>query len=88
LNVGRGGVVDEPALIAALRDGRLAGAYLDVFAEEPLPSESPLWTLPNVIVTPHNSAASRGNEHRQAELFLRNLVRYGRGEALENEVRA
>ncbi len=88
LNVSRGGVIDEPALIASLRDGRLGGAYLDVFAEEPLPSESPLWALPNVIVTPHNSAVSRGNERRQAEIFLRNLVRYGRGEPLLNEVRA
>jgi len=88
LNVARGGVVDEPALIAALRERRLAGAYLDVFAEEPLPSESPLWTLPNVIVTPHNSAASRGNERRQTEIFLRNLVRYGRGEPLQNEARS
>ena len=88
LNVSRGGVVDEPALIAALREGRIAGAYLDVFAEEPLPSESPLWRLSNVIVTPHNSSVSRGNERRAAEIFLRNLVRYGRGEALVNEVRA
>jgi phosphoglycerate dehydrogenase-like enzyme len=88
LNVSRGGVVDEPALIAALRDGRIAGAYLDVFAEEPLPRESPLWTLPNVIVTPHNSSVSRGNERRAAEIFLRNLARYGRGEPLLNEVRA
>ncbi len=88
LNVSRGGVVDELALIAALREGRLAGAYLDVFAEEPLPRESPLWTLPNVIVTPHNSSVSRGNEQRAADIFLRNLVRYGRGERLANEVRA
>ncbi len=87
LNVSRGGVVDEPALIEALRAGRLGGAYLDVAAVEPLPPSSPLWTLPNVIVTPHNSSVSRGNERRQTELFLRNLVRYGRGEALENEVR-
>ncbi|MGH7290608.1 MAG: NAD(P)-dependent oxidoreductase, partial [Myxococcota bacterium] len=79
---------DEPALIAALRDGHLAGAYLDVFAQEPLPSESPLWTLPNVIATPHNSAASTGNEARATQIFLRNLVRYGRGEPLENELRA
>jgi len=86
LNVSRGGVVDEPALVAALASGRLAGAYLDVFATEPLPADSPLWTLPNVIATPHNSAAARGNERRQTEVFLANLVRYGRGEPLENEV--
>jgi phosphoglycerate dehydrogenase-like enzyme len=88
LNVSRGGVVDEPALIDALRDGRLAGAYLDVTAEEPLPPASPLWTLPNVIVTPHNASVSRGNEARQSALFLQNLVRYGRGQPLLNEARA
>ncbi|HXX46817.1 MAG TPA: D-2-hydroxyacid dehydrogenase [Myxococcota bacterium] len=86
LNVARGEIVDESALTAALRDGRLGGAYLDVFAREPLPGESPLWTLPNVIATPHNSAASRGNEARQVEIFLDNLARYGRGEPLRNEV--
>jgi phosphoglycerate dehydrogenase-like enzyme len=88
LNVSRGGVVDEPALIEALESGQLGGAYLDVFAKEPLPATSPLWTLPNVIATPHNSASARGNERRQTELFLANLVRYGRGEPLLNEVRA
>ena len=88
LNVARGEIVDEAALVESLRDGRIAGAYLDVFATEPLPSESPLWSLPNVIATPHNSAASRGNEARQIEIFLENLARFGRGETLENEVRA
>jgi len=88
LNVARGGIVDERALIAALRGGHVAGAYLDVFAEEPLPADSPLWTLPNVIATPHNSSVSRGNEARRNRIFLRNLVRFGRGEALSNEVRA
>jgi phosphoglycerate dehydrogenase-like enzyme len=88
LNVARGEIVDEAALIESLRDGRLAGAYLDVFATEPLPSESPLWRMPNVIATPHNSAASRGNEARQIEIFLDNLARFARGEPLRNEVRA
>ncbi len=87
LNVARGEIVDEGALIESLRDGRLAGAYLDVFASEPLPPESPLWSLPNVLATPHNSAASRGNEARQVEIFLDNLARFGRGEPLRNEVR-
>ena len=88
INVARGEIVDEGALIESLRDGRLGGAYLDVFAREPLAPESPLWSLPNVIVTPHNSAASRGNEARQIEIFLDNLARFGRGEPLRNEVRA
>jgi phosphoglycerate dehydrogenase-like enzyme len=58
VNVGRGGVVDEPALVDALRERRIAGAVLDVFAAEPLPDSSPLWTLPNVLVTPHAAALS------------------------------
>ena len=56
INVGRGPVVDELALVDALREGRLAGAGLDVFAEEPLPKDSPLWGIPNVIITPHSGA--------------------------------
>ncbi len=85
LNVGRGELVDEAALVDALRKGHLAGAYLDVFEVEPLPAASPLWDLPGVIVTPHNSAASRGNERRQAEAFLRNLRHWVRDEPLSNE---
>jgi phosphoglycerate dehydrogenase-like enzyme len=86
LSVGRGEVVDEAALVDALRKGQVGGAYLDVFETEPLPADSPLWDLPNVLVTPHNSAASRGNERRQAESFLANLARFGRGEPLRHEV--
>ncbi len=87
LNIARGEVIDEPALIAALQSGHLGGAYLDVFATEPLPPESPLWDLPNVIVTPHNSAIAAGNDARTVQYFLRNLRAWGRGEPLENEVR-
>ena len=86
LNVARGEVIDEPAMIAALRSGALAGAYLDVFVEEPLPPSSPLWDLPNVIVTPHNSASSTGNVARALDIFLRNLERWVRDKPLENEV--
>jgi phosphoglycerate dehydrogenase-like enzyme len=86
INIGRGEIVDEPALIAALTSGQLGGAYLDVFAQEPLPADSPLWTLPNVLVTPHNSAASAGNEARVNAIFLDNLKRWQRNQPLLNEV--
>ena len=87
LNIARGEVIDEPALIAALESGALRGAYLDVFAQEPLPAESPLWSMPNVIISPHNSAISAGNRGRQAEYFFRNLKAFAKGDAMENEVR-
>jgi len=86
VNVGRGGLVEEPALVAALREGRLGGAGLDVFETEPLPPESPLWELPNVIVTPHASGDTRENWPRACEIFLDNLGRFARGEPLRNEV--
>ncbi len=85
VNVGRGDLVDEPALIAALTHGRLGGAGLDVFATEPLPSDSPLWDLPNVIMTPHNSANTGSSGVAAAEIFLANLARYVSGEPLHNE---
>jgi D-2-hydroxyacid dehydrogenase (NADP+) len=86
INVARGEVVDEPALVAALQGGKLAGAYLDVFAAEPLQAESPLWDMPNVILTPHNCSASAGNAPRGVEIFLRNLEAYLAGRPLENDV--
>lgn len=86
VNVARGEVVDEEALVEALRAGRLAGAGLDVFQEEPLPETSPLWTLPNVIITPHSSGTTPGNEVRASRIFLENLGAYERGDALHNEV--
>ncbi len=85
INVARGGVADQPALIAALQSGRLGGAYLDVFETEPLPPNSPLWDIPNVIVSPHNASASAGNEGRAAGVFATNLVKWARGESLVNE---
>ena len=87
INIARGEIVEEPALIAALKNGRLAGAYLDVFAKEPLPPESPLWDMPGVFVSPHNSSAASGNDQRVTAIFLDNLGRWARDQALVNEVR-
>lgn len=86
VNVARGGVVDEDALTDALRGGRLRGAGLDVFRQEPLPTDSPLWTLPNVLVLPHVSGASHGFWRRQTDLIIQNLRRYAAGEPLLNTV--
>lgn len=85
VNVGRGELVDEPALVEALRSGHLAGAGLDVFAVEPLPAESPLWSMPNVIVTPHNSGSTTSTAGRATEIFFENLARLAGGEPLVNE---
>jgi phosphoglycerate dehydrogenase-like enzyme len=87
VNVARGEIVDQDALLAALQSGRLAGAYLDVFTHEPLPPDSPLWALPRVIVTPHSAGPSDGNPARQARMFLDNLRRWRAGEPLHNLVR-
>jgi phosphoglycerate dehydrogenase-like enzyme len=76
VNVGRGRVVDEAALVASLTDGRLSGAALDVFAEEPLPPDSPLWTMQNVLLSPHTAALSVLENTRIVELFSENLRRY------------
>lgn len=84
VNVARGEVVDEAALIDVLRAGRLAGAYLDVFAHEPLPPDSPLWSLPGVIATPHSAGFSDGNAARVEALFLDNLARWRAGQPLRN----
>jgi D-2-hydroxyacid dehydrogenase (NADP+) len=75
VNIARGGIIDEGALIDALSEGRIAGAALDVFETEPLPPESPLWRLPNVIVTPHCSGDTAGNRGRACGIFLENLAR-------------
>ncbi len=83
-NIARGKIVDEAALIDALRGGRLAGAGLDVFETEPLPADSPLWKLPNVLITPHTSGTTPHYFARAAALFAENLKRYLRGETLSN----
>ena len=84
VNVGRGLVIDEPAMIAALQEGKFAGAVLDVFEEEPLPKDSPLWSMPNVIISPHVSAASAHLMDNIVGLFVENLQRYMEGQALFN----
>jgi phosphoglycerate dehydrogenase-like enzyme len=86
INIGRGSTVDEAALVRALQDGRLAGAALDVFDREPLPPESPLWELPNVIVSPHMAGDFAGFREALVELFVENLERYLTGLPLENVV--
>jgi len=84
VNVGRGAVVDEEALVEALRVGRLAGAALDVFAEEPLPPESPLWDLPNVFVSPHSASNVAAENGRIVDLFQENIRRYLEAQPLLN----
>jgi phosphoglycerate dehydrogenase-like enzyme len=87
VNVGRGELVDEESLVAALQSGHLAGAALDVFATEPLPSDSPLWDMDNVIITPHSSSASAQSGLRSEDIFLKNLAHYVAGEPMVNEVK-
>ncbi|MCX7372898.1 MAG: hypothetical protein NTW56_10775 [Alphaproteobacteria bacterium] len=87
VNCARGKVCDEPALIAALQAGRIKGAALDVTAEEPLPAESPLWTLPNVFITPHTAGETCAYEDNVVDILLENLERQWRGEtALVNQI--
>ncbi len=87
VNCARGPIVDEAALIEVLREGRIAGAGLDVTEVEPLPEDSPLWDLPNVILTPHAAARSQNRLGRLIDLFVENLRRYVAGEPLLNVVR-
>jgi phosphoglycerate dehydrogenase-like enzyme len=85
-SVGRGTVVDQDALIKALQSGALAGAVLDVFAPEPLPADNPLWTMENVIFSPHTAALSVLENARITELFCDNLERFAAGRPLRNVV--
>ena len=86
MNVARGAIVNDAALIDALNSGHLAGAALDVFSEEPLPDTSPLWTHPRVIVSPHCCDHTPQTSERGLDVFLDNLQRYRRGEPLRNVV--
>jgi phosphoglycerate dehydrogenase-like enzyme len=82
INVGRGALVDETALLRALESRQIGGAALDVFAQEPLPPESPLWTAPNLVITPHSAGFTNRMWERHYELFSANLRRYLQGEQL------
>ena len=84
INIARGAVVDESALIDALQSGHLGGAALDVAAKEPLPQDNPLWGLPNVLISPHSASTVTLENARLTELFCENLRRYLRGEPLRN----
>lgn len=86
INVGRGELVDETALINALSSGHLAGAGLDVFATEPLPEDSPLWSMDNVLITPHSSGASQNSGLRAEEIFIRNFSSFVHQQAMQNVV--
>jgi glyoxylate/hydroxypyruvate reductase len=85
-NVGRGSTTDEEALIEVLQSGHLSGAVLDVTELEPLPAESPLWTLPNVVLTQHTGGGQVNEDEGKVELFLHNLEKLQRDHLLDNEV--
>jgi len=87
VNVSRGEVIEEAALIDALRNGHIAGAYLDVVEKEPLEPDSPLWDSPNVMVSPHTAGHSGGNEVRVSDIFLENLNNWMHGLPLRNLAR-
>src|SRR4029078_3912644 len=86
VNVGRAKIIDEGALVEALRSGHLGGASLDVYHQEPLPPDDPLWTLPNVVLTPHTSGFRQGHWDHVIDLFSENLRRYRNGEAVRFRV--
>ncbi len=84
INIARGTIVDEEALISALRSGHLGGAALDVFEKEPLPPDSPLWDMPRVIVSPHSASTADTENGKLTDIFIDNIHRYLEGRALRN----
>jgi phosphoglycerate dehydrogenase-like enzyme len=84
LNVGRGGTINQPALITALQEGKIAGAAMDVFGEEPLPPNDPLWKVRNVLLTPHVADASPDYDAWAMELFAENIRLFLNGSELYN----
>lgn len=83
INIGRGALIDEDALIATLQDGTIAGAALDVFTVEPLPATSPLWSMRNVFISAHNADLTSDSRHRSVRFFAANCARFLAGEELE-----
>ena len=86
VNVSRGEIIDEPAMLAAVSEHRIAGAGLDAHVQEPLPPDSPWWSLPNVVITPHNGATTPQTLTRAMDIFTDNLARYAAGQPLTNVV--
>ena len=86
INIARGRIVDESALIKALQEKRISGAFLDVFEKEPLPSDSPLWELPNVMITPRIAGILKDYSAGVMEIFGENLQRREQGLPLRNQV--
>lgn len=86
INIARGPIIRQEELVEALQSGTLAGAALDVFEKEPLPADSPLWTMPNVIITPHTAGGYRGFQDVTTDLFLDNLDRFLHGRPLRNRI--
>jgi phosphoglycerate dehydrogenase-like enzyme len=86
VNISRGQLVDEGAMVEALREGKLTGAGLDVFEQEPLPAGHPLWTMPGVLITPHTAGFGPYLDERRFEILLENCRRFTRGAPLRNVV--
>jgi phosphoglycerate dehydrogenase-like enzyme len=86
INVSRGEIAVQADVVSALQSGQLAGAYLDVFEKEPLDPASPLWDMPNVLISPHTASHSLGQNEAIFDIFLDNLARFGSGQALRNDV--